>query len=56
MDRQEVNCFFNQHSDLYTEFDFFDHFENIFNMDETGFQLSNDAGPAIATKWSKECL
>lgn len=54
MNREEANAFFNLLSDVYTEFNFFDHPENIFNMDETGYQLNNEAGPVIATKGAKD--
>ncbi|KAK9694508.1 hypothetical protein QE152_g33493 [Popillia japonica] len=37
-------------SEVYTEFDLFNHPENIFNMEETGFQLHNEAETVIATK------
>lgn len=54
MNREEATAFFNLLSNIYSEFNFFDHPENIFNMDETGFQLNNEAGPVIATKGAKD--
>lgn len=50
MNRQEVKAFFSLLSDVYTKFDFFDDPENVFNMDETGFQLNNEAAPVITVK------
>ncbi|KAK9680102.1 hypothetical protein QE152_g39356 [Popillia japonica] len=43
--------------EVYTEFDFFNHPKTIFNMNETGFQLNNEAGTAgtvIETRGAKD--
>lgn len=54
MDRKQVNDFFNLLKDVYTEYNMFVKPSNIFNMDETGFQINNEPGKVIATKGAKD--
>lgn len=53
MNREESIKFFNLLTECYTDYSMFTRPENIFNMDETGFQLNNEAGIVIASKGSK---
>lgn len=54
MNREEAKGFFDLLQKMYTENNMFVKPENIFNMDETGFQVNNEAGVVIATKGAKD--
>lgn len=53
MNRSEVTSFFNILTDVFTQYDMLNTPGKIFNMDETGYQINNEAGTVIATKGAK---
>lgn len=54
MNREEVHAFFDLLSGVYTEYQMYDKAGNVFNMDETGFQINNEPGAVIASKGAKD--
>lgn len=54
MNRNEAKKFFDILTTVFTEFNMFEKPGNIFNMDETGYQINNEAGTVIATKGAKD--
>lgn len=53
MNREEANHFFDLLREVYTQNNMFNRPGNIFNMDETGFQINNEGGAVIASKGAK---
>ena len=53
---ENLNNYFDQLKKIYDEFNFEDHPEAIYNMDETGVPLEPSPPKVIAAKGQKKCL
>lgn len=54
MGREKIRGFFNLRTEVFTDYTIFEKPINVFNIDETGFQINNESGSVLASRGARD--